>query len=289
MKGLLTKALPASLLTSLMLAVPAQATDAKPPARVITLAPHITEMVFAAGAGPALAGTVISSDYPDAARALPKVGDGATSVNAEALLRLEPDLVLAWHPSGAVTALDPLLRNLHIPLVYVAPSHLDDIPKQIRQLGARLGTSAQADATAASLQASLTTLRRDYMARPVVRVFMEVGHTPLYAAGNDPMLNDALRTCGGTNVFADSPLAALPIGPENVLQKRPDVILVAQSGARREQQAKQRWASLGLGSAAGTQLYAIDPDTLFRPGPRMIDATRHLCQLLEHARAAPEH
>lgn len=264
--------------------VPARAQSAGPPTRVVTLAPHITEIVFAAGAGSTVVGTVVSSNHPPQARSLPKVGDGAASVNAEALIRLKPDLVLAWQHTGAVSALDPLLQTLGIPLSFIAPAHLDDIPDQIEKLGNRLGTPHHASQEAAALRATLSALRSQYANRPAVPVFIEIGHTPLYAVGHDTMINDALRTCGGVNIFENSRLPALPIGPEHVLQKRPQVILVAGINPLDEQQAKERWANLGLDPSAGTHLHNIDPDSLFRPGPRLIEATAQICHILEQTR-----
>ncbi|MDX3894760.1 helical backbone metal receptor [Pusillimonas sp.] len=276
---------PACLLAGL----PAWAAAAGTAARVVTLAPHITEMVFAAGAGHTLAGTVVSSNYPDAARALPKVGDGAASVNAEALVRLKPDLVLAWHDSGAAAAVAPLLQSLGVPLEFLAPARLDDIPDQIEGLGKRLGTQEKAQRAASALRDELRELRRRYADRPPVSVFIEIGHSPLYAVGKDALLNDALHTCGGTNVFGDSAFAALPIGAEHIVQKHPDVILAAAATPQQERQAKDRWAALGLANPTHTQVYGIDPDTLFRPGPRLIDATRDLCRKLEDARKKTRH
>lgn len=263
---------------------PAWAQGDDPSIRVVTLAPHITEMVYAAGAGASLVGTVVRSDYPEAARKLPKVGDGATSVSVEKLAYLAPDLVLAWQNTGLISATARNLQGLQIPMEYVAPVTLDDIADQIEILGRRLGTSLQAAAAAAKLRANLDTLRKRYAERPSVSVFIEIGDTPLYAVGNDTMLNDALRTCGGVNVFGDSALAALPIGPEHILRQRPDVIIVAQASSAREQQAATRWAALGLDVDSGTHIYSIDPDMLFRPGPRLIEATQQLCEALEAAR-----
>jgi len=271
-----------------LLALPVASAGAETSPRVVTLAPHITEMVFAAGAGPTLVGTVISSDHPQRARTLPKVGDGATHISMERLAALAPSLVLAWQDSGAVAAAAPILHELGIPLEFVTPARLDDIPDYIERLGSRLGTPLQAREAAAEKRAELQALRHRYARRPPVSVFIEVGHVPLYAAGSDPLLNDALETCGGINIFADSQLAALPVGPEHILSRHPDVIIVAQAGRQRTQQAAKRWAALGLGTGS-TRLYNIDPDTLFRPGPRLLDATRNLCEMLEDARTNAGH
>lgn len=276
----------AKLLTAvcLLAGLPAWAQGADLPSRVVTLAPHLTEMVFAAGAGDRLVGTVISSNYPAAARALPKVGDGVASINAEMLARLAPDLVLAWHDSGAVKAVAPLLKSLRIDVGFLAPARLDDIAVQIEHLGKRLGTTEQAGRAAAALRGELHELRNRYAHRPSVSVFIEVGHSPMYAVGRDTLLNDALQACGGVNIFQDGPLAALPIGVERILAERPDVILAAAATPEDERRAREQWASLGLATETGTHVYGIDPDTLFRPGPRLIEATGGLCEKLERAR-----
>lgn len=271
-------------------AQPAHTETAQPPAkavtpaRVVTLAPHITEMVFAAGAGHTLVGTVQSSNYPEAARSLPKVGDGAASINTEALIRLQPSLVLAWQPSGATAALNPVLQRLEVPLEFLAPARLDDIPDQIEALGMRLGSKDKAGKAASTLRAALLSLNGRYAHRPPVSVFIEVGHSPLYAIGNDDLLNDALRVCGGINIFQDSRMAALPINPERILQKRPDVILTAAQAPGQKEEVQARWTALGLSPSTGTHIHAINPDTLFRPGPRLVAATEQLCRLLESAR-----
>lgn len=254
------------------------------PERVVTLAPHITEMVYAAGASQNLVGTVISSDYPLEARGLPKVGDGAASINAEALISLKPSLVLAWQDTGAVAAVAPLLQDLGIPLMFIAPQQIAEIPDLIEKLGTRLGTLQQAKHTADSQRDALARLSSRYSRLPPVPVYIEIGHTPLYAVGHDPLLNDALHVCGGVNVFQDSRLLALPIGPEQVLQKRPGVILIANTNPLQEQEAKIRWSKLGLTPATGTHIYNIDPDTLFRPGPRLIEATAKICHALQQTR-----
>lgn len=254
------------------------------PTRVITLAPHITELLFEAGAGHTLVGTVISSDYPEEVRALPKVGDGAASINIETLISLHPDLVLAWQPLGAVASSMPLLDSVGIPVSLIAPVRMDDIPDFIEQLGTRLGTQAVAAARASEIRATLARLRSQYANRSPVPVYIEIGSVPLYAVGRDTLLNDALSTCGGTNVFQDSKLPALPISPERVLESLPRVVLIATTNPGRLNEAQERWGRLGLGAGTGTVIRGIDPDMLFRPGPRLIEATSAICRYLEELR-----
>ncbi len=256
----------------------------KPATRVITLAPHLTELVFAAGAGNKIVATVISSDYPAAARDIPRIGNGL-NISVEQVIALKPDLVLAWQPSGPAQTLAPTLATLHIPLVYIAPKRLADIPKAILKLGRLLGTGPLAQHEAGRLQRRIAALTKQYASLRPVSVFIEVGTAPLYTIGRDPLINDALRVCAGKNVYAHAVLAAPQISAENVLAAKPDVIITSatQTGGLGERQAY--WSRLQLPAALLHHIYAINPDELFRPGPRLIDASEELCRDLSHARA----
>ncbi|HEU0230693.1 MAG TPA: cobalamin-binding protein [Burkholderiaceae bacterium] len=253
------------------------------PRRIITLAPHITELVFAAGAGDRIVGTVSSSDYPPQARHIPRVGNGI-ELDTERIVALRPDLILAWQPSGATRALAPLLSRLHIPLAYVQPHALRDIPAEVAGLGRRLGTTAIADPEAHELTERIAALAAHYEHQRVVSTFIEVGAAPLYTLGKAPLINDALRVCGGSNIFAGAAIPAPQVSIESVLRAQPDAIIIPSDDTRRVAQRTHYWADLSLRAALDRHVYGIDPDELFRPGPRVIDATQTLCQDLAKAR-----
>ena len=249
--------------------------------RVITLAPHITELMYAAGAGGQLVATVSSSNFPPEARTLPRVGDGL-SVNAERLLALQPDLVLAWQHSLATRRLEPVLAGLDIALDWVAPQSLDAIADTVEDLGRRLGSTDTATRKAAALRAELRALRERYSTRTPVNVFIEVGTAPLYTLGSDALTLDALTSCGARNIFADTRRVAPTVGPEDVLHRRPEVLLVASTNAQRIAERRAYWESLGLKA----HIASVDPDALLRPGPRLITASHDLCRLVDNARRA---
>lgn len=257
----------------------------RPAARVITLAPHLTELVFAAGGGDKIVATVISSNYPAAAKQIPRIGNGL-NISVEQVIALKPDLVLAWQPSGAAQTLAPTLAALHIPLVYIAPKQLDDIPKAVLELGRLLGTGPLAQPEAGRLRQRIAALTKQYAALRPVSVFIEVGTAPIYTIGRDPLINDALRVCAGKNVYARAVLAAPQVSAENVLAAKPDVVITsaAQAGGLDARQAY--WSRLQLPAALHHRIYAINPDELFRPGPRLIDASEELCRDLDRARLA---
>ncbi|RTZ39756.1 cobalamin-binding protein [Candidimonas sp. SYP-B2681] len=262
----------------------AQVAESMPPAaRVITLAPHITELVFAAGAGEKIVATVTSSDYPRAALAIPRIGDGL-NISVEKALAVRPDLVIAWQPSGAAVTLAPILSQLDIPLLYSAPRTLDEVKTEIVRFGALFSTQAIAGPAAQHFADRLEAINSRYAHRKPVSVFIEVGTAPLYTIGNDPLLNDALRICAGVNVYANAAIAAPQVTIESVLLTQPDVVLAAASNTARLADSQKRWTELKLPAALDGHVYGINPDELFRPGPRLIDATEKLCQYLDLAR-----
>lgn len=254
-----------------------------PAQRAITLTPHITELIFAAGAGDKITATVTSSNYPAAALDIPRIGDGL-NINVEKALSMRPDLVVAWQASTAALTLAPMLTRLDIPLIYSAPRTLQDIPAEIIRFGKIFDTSSIADPTAAALSNRLHDLTKHYAHKTPVSVFIEVGTAPLYTIGNDPLLNDALRICGGVNIYADAAVAAPQVSAESVLVAQPAVIITSATDRARLAEAQQRWSRLHLTAALQGHVYGIDPDQLFRPGPRMLDAAESLCRYLDAAR-----
>lgn len=228
--------------------------------------------------------TVNSSNYPLEALSLPRVGDGL-SINAEQLLSLQPDLIVGWQNTIAVQKLMPILTHLAIPVVFSEPRHLDQIPADIERLGRLLGTQTRANANAAALREQLATLRHTYAQRTSVPVYIEVGTGPLYTLGNDTLTNDAITACGGVNVFHDSALVAPAVTVESVLARDPKVVIIANGNPDRVTQRTAYWKDLHLSAAQRGHVYGIHPDTLVRPGPRLIQATQELCEKLDQARS----
>lgn len=243
--------------------------------RVITLSPSATELVYAAGGGNDLVGADRSSDYPPAVKQLPRVGD-VMQLNDEAILSLRPTLVVGWQPTGDVAALAARLAGLNIPLIYANPKSLDDIPALIRDLGERLGTQDEADRAARRLEHRIRALRAP--PGPPQTVFIEVSPDPLYTLGNDPIINDLLVRCGGRNPYAGSRIAAPQVSVESVLHLNPDAVIMSPFAGDTLQARQAWWAQRGLRAARDGRFYAIDPDWLHRPGPRLVDAAEAMCR-----------
>lgn len=255
---------------------------AGPARRAVTLAPHATELVYAAGAGGFIVGSVLGSDYPPAARALPIIGDG-TQPDAERVAAARPDLLIAWQPSAA----EPLARvmdKLGVPVFYSDPLTLDAIPGAVERMGKLFGTEPVANAAAADMRARLAALQARYAGRRPVRVFVQAGLDPIYTLNNASIVSDALRLCGGVNVFGQAPIVAPQVTLEGVLAARPEAVLAGVSRREDAQANLAAWQAMGLPAARQGHVYGVDADALFRPGPRLIDAAETLCADLDRAR-----
>lgn len=255
---------------------------AQPPT-VVSLAPHITEILFAAGAGDHLLAVDSASDFPPDALTLPRIGD-ALRVNPERLLQLKPDQVWAWQSGQIGPELTRQLQQAGIGLTLAAPVRLDDIPALVRQAGLELDTRDQAERAAAALENQIAALRQDRHPGDAVTAFLEIGHEPLYTLARDPLTQDVLDTCDARNIYAGHAAVAPTISLEDVLHKKPQVVIMAYRDPAMLRERHRFWERhLGLAPQA---LLNLDPDALYRPGPRLIDAAHELCEQLDHYRAS---
>ena len=254
----------------------------KPAERIVSLAPHLTELLYAAGAGPRLVGAVDFSDFPAAARALPRVGSDAR-IDLEAVLALRPDLVVAWPNAGSLRAVDRL-AELGVPVFRSEPRELDDIARTLERLGRLAGSEPQAAAAAAAFRARAAALQRRYAGARKVRVFYQIWDRPLLTVNGAHVISKVIGVCGGENVFAAAPLLVPEVDREAVLRANPEVIVASGSN-----DAQPRWLEMwrlrGLAAADRGQLYAIPADLIQRHTPRILDGAERLCGFLEAARA----
>lgn len=253
--------------------------------RMVTLAPHLTELVFAAGAGAQLVGVVEFSDFPVEARALPRVGD-AFRVDFEAIAALSPDLVLAWRSGNPPEVLQQL-RTLGYRVVALEPADLAGIGEQLRLIGELAGTLATADSAADHYQSGLAALREKASAREVITVFYQVAAQPLLTVTDEHVIGQVLALCGGRNVFGSLNGLAPIIAEEAVLDLAPQVIIATGFGSDADPELElARWRGWPqLPATRLGNLFVIDADLLSRPGPRLLDGARAVCAALEEARA----
>jgi iron complex transport system substrate-binding protein len=265
----------------------ASVTLAAPAQRVISLAPHVTELLYAAGGGSKMVGAVSYSDYPPEAKQLPRVGDNK-ALDLERIVALKPDLIVVWRHGNAQRQLDRL-RELHVPLFFSEPHRLDDVAVSLTKLGRLLGTSASADAAARAYRDDIARLRARYANRPSVSVFYQVWERPLMTLNGEHMISDVIALCGGRNVFADLQPLVPTVSTEAVLAANPEAIVTAAPGATHPDTALPQldtWRAWpGLAAVANDNLFAINGDLIDRPTPRIAQGARQLCEDLELARS----
>jgi iron complex transport system substrate-binding protein len=264
---------------AVLLALAAGPVQSAPP-RIVSLAPSLTELAYAAGAGPALVGTVEYSDYPAAARALPRVGDGY-GVDLERVLALRPDLVIAW-PTGTPRATVERLEAAGLRVVPVPTQRLADVPAALRQLGALAGTTAEAESAAARFEAGIAALRARHAGARPLAVFVQVDDQPLYTVGGRHVITEVLAVCGGRNVFEDLVQAAPVVDLEAVLARDPQVILSIDDTVADPVAAWRRWPRLRAVQAGA--VYPLPADLVARATPRLVDGAAAVCAALEDAR-----
>ncbi|RFU46097.1 cobalamin-binding protein [Paraburkholderia sp. DHOC27] len=265
----------------------APVTLAAPAQRVISLAPHVTELIYAAGGGSRVVGAVSYSDYPPEARQVPRVGDN-TALDLERIAALKPDLIVVWRHGNAQAELERL-RDLHIPTFYSEPHRLDDVAVTLTKLGTLLGTSVTADAAAAAYRRDIEKLRAQYANRPPVSVFYQVWDRPLMTLNGTHMVSDVITLCGGRNVFAQLQPLVPTVSTEAVLAANPEAIVTSAQGATKPDTPLPQldnwraWPSLK--AVTRNNLFAIDGDLIDRPTPRLAQGAARLCEDLEVARS----
>lgn len=254
-----------------------------PAQRIVTLAPHVTELVYAAGAGSRIVGTVSYSDFPEAARAIPRIGN-SRQIDIERLVSLKPDLLVVWLHGNAERQLEPL-RKLGIPLFYSEPRTLRDVPETLQRLGMLFGTEKEAKQSADEFSARLGKLASRYAAKPPVRVFYQVWDRPLYTLSNRHIVGDAIRLCGGVNIFGGLPVPAPTVTMEAVILENPEAILSGQTGKQASDRLEAWKRYPAIAAVRHGSLFTVDADLLSRPGPRIINGAAALCDKLETVRA----
>jgi iron complex transport system substrate-binding protein len=272
----------AALRAVLVAAVFAVCTGSAEPAalRVVSLAPHLTELVFAAGGGDTLVGTVEWSDYPEAAKAIPRVGN-AWRVDLERLLALRPDVVLSW-PSGTPADIVARVDALKLRRVDIPTFRLADVPAALLQLGELTGHSATAQAAASAFQRDIDELRSRYAQAAEVTVFVQLDDQPLFTVNSRHIISEIVELCGGRNVFAALPQLAPSIGIEAVIAADPQVILSTDDTIADPAAQWRQWSRLT--AVRHATIYPIHADTVARSTPRLVQGTRETCANLDDAR-----
>lgn len=255
---------------------------ASPAKRVITLAPHLTEIIYAIKGESSLVATVNYSDYPEQAKSIPVVGS-YNNIDLEAIIRYKPDLVVAWQ-SGSNPSQIKKIKSLGIAVFLSEPRVIGDVAKTAINMGILMGLEPEAKQFSGAFQNKYAELKQQYQNKQNVTMFYQLWGQPIMTVNGEHLISDAIRTCGASNIFANVAVLAPKINIEAVLKNNPDMIV---SGGMSNTVPEwlndwKRWPNLT--AVKNHHLFSIDADLLHRHGPRILQGTEQLCKQVEQVR-----
>ena len=253
--------------------------------RIISLSPHLAELVFAVGAGDRLIGVSAYTDYPEAAAKLPVIGD-AFMLDLERLTVMKPDLLLAWQSGTPAHVVDEL-RSRGYQVEVITTKSLQDIPLALRRIGELTGHDTMADTTADNFVDGLDALRALASDAATIAVFYQVSKRPLYTINGDHYVSQLIEICGGRNIFADLGKLAPLIGVEAVLGRDPEIMLAADDAGPDAFSEWQHWPGMAANRYANQ--FLMPAAEIGRATPRLLEAGAAICNALEEGRKNREH
>ena len=256
---------------------------AAPAKRIISLAPSLTELIYAAGAGDKLVGVIAYSNYPEAAKSLPVVGQH-DMLDMERILSLRPDLVVAWL-SGNPRASVRRLRELGLNVYIAEPKNLKSIPSHMERLAILAGTESIAKPAAENFRSRLRALDKQYRNKAAVRTFYQVWDKPLISAGGNELINDIISLCGGKNIFSDIDRVAPKVSKEAVLVRDPMVIIASGMDIERPEWLDDWRSWPAVNAVANNMLFFVPPDLVQRHTPRALQGAEIICAQIDQARS----
>ena len=241
--------------------------------KVVALTPHAAELAYSAGAGSKLVGVTQESDYPEPVKSLPKIGS-YVQINLEAIIKLKPDLVIAWQDGGQAPLIQAL-RQAGIPVFMSHPLAPQDIATEIHALGVLNGTPNIAKQNTAPFRLYLQTLAQSPKTPAVNSVFL-VGYNPIYAISNNSFLGKMLQMCGANNVFGHIQQPAFTLNPEALLQQPLQVAFISGKSELKQ------WQGFYSKAAKPPKLYSINAD--LRPSLRIKSSLQQMCLIIDSER-----
>ena len=253
----------------------------RPMSRIVSLAPHITELLFAAGASTQIVGTVSYSDYPQAAKTIPLVGS-YNKIDIETVLSMNPDLVIAWSSGNSKEQLEKL-KLLGIEVYISEPKSFTDVAENINNMGKILATENIANHASQSFLKELDLLKKQYPENKKVRVFYQVWNDPLMTISDGHLIGQVIKFCSGNNVFGELPVISPRVSIEAVLKENPDVIIAGMAEGRESWLMQwEKWQVLK--AVKNKHVYSINADYITRQTPRVIPGIRKMCEYLDKVR-----
>lgn len=248
--------------------------------RIVSLSPHLAELVFAVGAGEQLVGVSAYTDFPDAAARLPVIGD-AFMLDLERLTLLQPDMLLAWQSGTPAHVIDELVAQ-GFRVEVIRTKNLQDVPAALRRIGALTGRAAAADEAARHFERGIAALRAEGSGTSPIAVFYQVSRRPLYTINGEHYVSQLIEVCGGQNVFADLGKLAPLIGVEAVIERDPEVLLASDDAGADAFSDWDRWP--GMAANRYGNRYLMPAAEIGRATPRLLVAGAAICDALARAR-----
>ena len=272
----------------LMVGVFSKAVWAAGAQRVIALAPHSVELIYALEAGDRLVATTDYADYPEAARSVPRIG-GYHGIQIEKALAMNPDLVIAWDGGNKSQDIDRL-ESLGLRVYRSRIVSIDAVADELRTLGTLLDLTEKAEALAQGYEAELAAIRAANANKPRVRFFYQLWLDPLKTLTSESWVNEIPRSCGGENIFDRHDSSAYPqVSIEGVLIGKPDVIIVPShhGTAKAATDHWQRWPEIP--AVRNGHIHGFDGDLLHRASLRLVQGLRDVCAVFDQVRGEREH
>ena len=250
--------------------------------RIISLAPHITELLYEIGAGEFIVGTVEYSDFPKQAQSIHRIGRH-NAVDLEAIVMLKPDIVIAWQSGNPVHHVEKI-AELGIPVYYSEPRKLLDVADTIQRFGRLTGKTANAQLAQQQFRQRYQNLKNSYQHKSKVRVFYEIWNQPMMSVNGSHIISEVIQLCGGENIFASLAPLAPTVDIESVLTANPQVILASGVGDAPPPWLGEwnRWPQIA--AVKSGHVYHINPDYIHRQTSRILIGAERVCALLDKAR-----
>lgn len=250
----------------------------QPATRIVSLAPHVTEQLFAIGAGEKIVGAVDYSDYPEQAKAIPRIG-GYSRLDLERILALQPDLIVGWQSGNDARTIERM-QKLGLTVYLSEPRRLPDIAEGMARLGVLVGEPKKAQQQAEAFRQRLEELRRQYGDSKERTLFYQIWNRPLMTVSGQHLISDVISLCGGRNIFARLESLTPTVSVEAVLVANPEVIIASGMG-REQPEWLEEWKKWPQVSAVKNhRLYVIDPNIINRATPRLLLGAEQMCRFL---------
>lgn len=270
------------ILGLILLAVSASQALADKPLRIVALAPHIVENLYAIGAGDMIVGTLDYADYPQEATKIERIG-GYNGISIEKLLMLNPDLVIAWKSGNKAEDLAQIKR-LGIELQLSDPRSIEGVASEILKLGQLTGHTEQSKKVAEAFTARFNAIKATQQDKTILKGFYQLWPEPMMTVSKNTWINQLIETCKVTNVFANSDTDYPQISIENVIVTKPQIIIIPDEKSKRTIPTVnwQQWPEIP--AVKYKQFININADLLHRFTPRMLDGLAQMCDKVETSR-----